>query len=241
MSLDDIFDMSTNNLNVELSLSTDDINIDGLDIDMSWIDEQEKLQNIETKYSKESMKSIEVFFIYINQNKYIDRVISEKYQCDQFSDANMGGSRLSKEIILQIIQSKKRKTPFSKYRFQEALLFHADIEAEDVQAFSKISDNDVINNYNQRFFKALSLMDDVYLPESVFVFHGINSLFFMYQEIPVRGSHKHTLKSILKNRGESGGESGGDGGGGSGNGIRKSKKVHIDNMQNIRKTSKHRE
>ena len=41
------------------------------DLDISWIEEQEKLQTVDKNYFRESMDSITVKIIYININLYI--------------------------------------------------------------------------------------------------------------------------------------------------------------------------
>jgi hypothetical protein len=45
------------------------------DLDISWIKEQEKLQQINENYFKEPMETIDMFFIYINTNDYIEKIV----------------------------------------------------------------------------------------------------------------------------------------------------------------------
>jgi hypothetical protein len=100
------------------------------DLDMSWIKEEERLQNIQTNYSREPMESIRTYFIYINKNQYIDKILCE-YQ-------ELGvGSQINKETVLKIIQTKKISTPFSKYKLSDILLYNIDLEPEHIQQYAK--------------------------------------------------------------------------------------------------------
>ena len=162
------------------------------DIDFSWIKEQEKLQNIQKNYCKEPNIVINLYFIYINKNKYIDNILNEKQKL--FPPIDNKGSYLSKEYLLKIIQSKKKKTPNSKYKFQDILYYNVDLEPEHIQSYSK---NEKVLNVSNSFFKVIPIVDDIHFPDSIFIFHDINSLFFIFQEIEIL-SNRMTLKSILK-------------------------------------------
>jgi hypothetical protein len=173
-----------------------------LDIDTSWIDEQEKLQNINTNYYREPMNSMNIFFLYINQNNYIENIICEKHQLiiseSQLDSSNKNSSFLSKEFVLKLIQTKKKKTPVSKYKFKEILLFNVDLDTEHIQSFSM---NDNYTDSSHPFFKKIPIIDDIFISDSIFIFHSLNSLFFIFQEYPniiSNTQQKHTLKSILK-------------------------------------------
>jgi hypothetical protein len=40
-------------------------------------------------------------------------------------------------------------------------------------------------------------MDDIDINHSIFIFHGINAIYFFFEEVELV-NHRHTLKSILK-------------------------------------------
>jgi hypothetical protein len=84
------------------------------DLDTSWIAEQERLNSINENYVREPMDSINAYFVYINRNQYIEKIISDKLELVLSSDGK--SSCLSNETLLQIIQTRKIKTPFSKYK-----------------------------------------------------------------------------------------------------------------------------
>ena len=160
------------------------------ELDMSWLEEQEKLNNIETIYNREPIKSINLFFIYVNKDKSVDEIIQEKHVLQQ------PGSLLSKEILLQYIQSKKRYTDKTKYKFQDVALFNVDIEPEHVQAYST---TDATVENSKQYLKVLPFSADIHVADSIFVFHETASLFFIFQEVVLMNhSIRTTIKSILK-------------------------------------------
>lgn len=169
--------------------------MEGDDLDMSWIEEEERLQNIQTNYSREPMESIKTYFIYINKNQYIDKILCEVQELEINSDST--GSQINKETILKIIQTKKISTPFSKYKLVDILLYNIDLEPEHIQDYSKANIED---NRNKDLLKKIPIFDEVIIAPSIFIFHGINSLYFIFQEVEIEKvkPSRHSLKSILK-------------------------------------------
>ena len=166
---------------------------DDTDLDILWIEEQEKIQNIDKNYFREPMETIDIHIIYINANLYIESITKERHILTKKEKSTV----LEKERILQIIQSKKKTTPFSKYKFMDALLYNVDLEPEQIQNYAFSQDND-----KSPFLQTIKIMEDVIIPQSIFVFHGINSLYFFFKEEPRTDLSKIKSKSILKIDGE---------------------------------------
>jgi hypothetical protein len=162
------------------------------DLDTSWIQEHERLSTINENYLRETMDSINVYYVYINRNQYIEKIISDKLPLSLSEDKTH--SYLSKETLLQIIQSRKIRTSFSKYRLTDVVSYLVDLEPENIQSFSN---NENVEQYTPSFFKIRSFMDDIQFNNSIFIFHGINSIYFLFEEVELL-NHRHTLKSILK-------------------------------------------
>jgi hypothetical protein len=162
---------------------------DDTDLDISWIEEHEKIQNIDKNYFREPMETIDIHIIYINANLYIESIIKERHILTKKEKITV----LEKERILQIIQSKKKTTPFSKYKFMDALLYNVDLEPEQIQNYAFSQDND-----KTPFLQPIKIMEDVIIPQSIFVFHGINSLYFFFKEESRTDLSNIKSKSILK-------------------------------------------
>jgi hypothetical protein len=154
------------------------------DLDTSWIQEEEKLETIEKNYQQEPMENIDIFFLYINADDYIEKIICENHSLSEIV--------LKKEYILHLIQSKKRTLNNHRYKFMDMLLYNIDLRPEHIQTFS----NTEVNEENARsFLKTYPIVDDVTISPSIFIFHNINSLFFLFKENP---NEPMPIKSILK-------------------------------------------
>jgi len=71
------------------------------DLDISWIIEQERLEQINHNCWREELKEIEISTIYINQNKEIEKIEREKMDVS-------GIKIVTKEKLIQMTQSKKK-------------------------------------------------------------------------------------------------------------------------------------
>lgn len=164
--------------------------------DINWIEDQKKLINIENNNTPIPMYFINSYIIYINQNDYIEKINCEQTQLQMNHDQTH--SIFNKNNIIQFINSKKFQTKFTKYKFIDMFLYNIDLNHNDLMPFSKMS---IFNNINKRFFKKKSFMTDIIIPSSLFIFHNINSLYFIFKETPIHKNIKEqnqNLKSILK-------------------------------------------
>jgi len=169
---------------------------DDTDLDISWIEEQEKIQNIDKNYFREPMDAIDIHIIYINANLYIESITKEKHVLTKREKTTV----LEKERVLQIIQSKKKTTPFSKYKFMDALLYNVELEPEQIQNYANTQENTISSTSS--FLKPVKILEDVTISHSIFVFHGINALYFFFKEEPRTDLTNAKSKSILKMEGE---------------------------------------
>jgi hypothetical protein len=97
-------------------------------------------------------------------------------------------------MLLKIIQTKKLRTPVSKYKFTSLFTHVIDIDPDKIQSFSKTNERDIAS---VSFFKEAPITAGVHIPASIFIFHSINTVYFFFQEVLV-AKHNHTIKSILK-------------------------------------------
>jgi hypothetical protein len=192
----DIIDDLYNNIEIE-EKNRNDLDYEpekewNKDLDISWINEHERLSAIHQNYNREIMESIHLYFIYINHNLYIEKIIHDKQPLCLSEDKTY--SYLSKEILLQIIQSRKIKTPFSKYKLTDVLSYLVNLEPEHIQYYSK---NENFEEHGTNFFNVLNVINDIQIQPSIFIFHEMNAIYFLFQEVESI-NHRHTLKSILK-------------------------------------------
>lgn len=157
------------------------------DLDMSWIHETKKLQEINHNYFKEPISEIEIFFIYINPNDYIDKISSEIYELT----ISNNDSILQNECFIQLID-KHKFINTTKYKLLDVLLYNVDLSPDNIQFYSQ---NENLIESSSKFLQPLSILHDFVIPPSIFIFHKINSIFVIFKELqPIILETKPILK-----------------------------------------------
>lgn len=153
-------------------------------MDTDWIHHEQRLSIIEQKCFPEPLPYITLTFMYINKHAEVVETSSEKLVVD------VGGGLLSKELLISIIHSHKKNTPHTHYILKDTLLFHIPIQPEILPSFLDETFN------TSTFAKTFPIIDDIVLPPSIFIFHPVNTLFFIYCEQDTLAEKQ--LKSAIK-------------------------------------------
>jgi hypothetical protein len=155
------------------------------DLDISWIDKHSKLHNIDKNYCREPMDAISMHCIFISAQNVIEKISSDKM--------DICNNRIPKEKILKIIQDNKSMHGGggAKYRLLDIVVYNVDLEAQYIQEFVQ---NDGMDT--GRFCKICPIVDDIVIMPSIFIFHSLNAIYFMFQEIEV--VLNPLIKPILK-------------------------------------------
>ena len=159
-----------------------------------WLDDEQRILNIQQNPVREPMKSIRGVFIFINQHHYIDKIVVEDIV--SFGEHN-NEFRIPFSQVLRLVQSKRYVTSNTKYIFREVCLFNVDLEAEHVQGFVNDGDGDGDGD-SGRFFRVLPATEDIVIPPSIFIFHSVNTLYFYFQEVLLKraGEPRSILKTV---------------------------------------------
>jgi hypothetical protein len=160
---------------------------------MSWILEQERILQIQQNYSREPMENIVCCFLYVNENNSLEKITYDTLPLQSYlnKENEKLGHILPKELVLQLIQNKRIYTPTSKYIFKNSWLYLVDLEPENIQDYSK---NENFHQLSSGFMRVFHTIQDFYIPSSIFIFHSLNMLYFLFEEVSV----KHSPKPILK-------------------------------------------
>ena len=149
-------------------------------MDTSWLNEYESISNIERNYCREEMSEIDVFFVY-STGSLIEHIINDKIE--------LVDMKIGREQLLQMIQNKKGRDSQGrdsrKYQLMDILVYNVDLEPENIQKYAKSGSGS--------FLKVLPIVDEIVLLPSIFIFHSLNAIYFMFKEV-----EKKPLKPILK-------------------------------------------
>lgn len=180
------------------------MNIDPEILDDSWI---YKFKNEESDYNdfyKEKPTNVKLYFMYINREKIIDIIKTEQFLLND-------KAKIEKEYLISII--KKYQVCYNtNYKLLSLLKFNIDINPDDVISNTYTNTEDMNTNY----MNTEHYIDDIHFKDTVYIFHDINSLFFIFYErndnntlinhkptnttkkIVFNAKHRKTLKKGLK-------------------------------------------
>ena len=158
-------------------MNTLEYNLDD-DLDTSWIDDLDKLNNIHHSYFREPMKNIDFFILLVDSN---DSILKIKKENHRFSTIDKNCT-FTNSFLIQFIE--RIKNTYSKgkirYKLQDVLLYNIDIEPEHIQPYVS---NENLLELGGKKLQSLSIIQDVVVTPSIFIFHKINSLFFIFKQV----------------------------------------------------------
>lgn len=149
---------------------------------MEWIDKDEKILNDE-EHEKICMDKIECFFVFIDMDHNIVKV--NKICVDLEVNAKENYSILRKDDLLKLIQTQKNNFDNSSFIYKYATSYLFEYDHNDVIDCMQNSDD------FEAEMKSIPLMDDIFIGPSIFIFHDINCLYFIFEQ-------EKNLKPILK-------------------------------------------
>lgn len=158
---------------------------------MSWILEEEKLLKTEQNHPREHMDTISVYSLYLNCDSSIEKVVTDMVTLDWNTEKTC--KCISKERVLQLIQEKKKQQPsYIHYIYKESFMYLVNLEPEHIQSF-------VQNGTEDSFLVKLPIVNDILVPPSIFIFHSMNAVYFIFQEIRsiLRKGGSITRKRVL--------------------------------------------
>lgn len=145
------------------------------DLDTSWIQEFDKIENEYKNYYCEPLEFINLNCIYLNKENEITYIHEEKVI---FKTSGY----LSREEVLGLI---KRRSFFHnvKHSLLSILVFNINIEPENLKTFLRMDKNKNRNNQiGSPFLKSIKNIDSITFDKSISLFHDINNLFFIFYE-----------------------------------------------------------
>jgi hypothetical protein len=150
-------------------------------IDLSWTNEYNRTINSEDHPLREPLDSIEIQYIYVSKKNKIIEKQTEKYIFENHDSNQTPNNSLyrtiSTEQILQLIQTKKTQNEI-RYKMTNAVLYLIDLEPNDIIYFAKMD-----QPTTKSFFQEVSILKPISLPPSIFIFHSINRLYFIFREM----------------------------------------------------------
>ena len=162
-------------------------------MDFSWIIEEERLENIQENCNREKIERIELTSIYINKDNEIETVERETMNVSTIPV-------LTREILTEWIQQRKKFTPTSEFQIKDILWFHVPIEPDNIPEIKPDA-----TTFFHHFSLKKSDKDRIEIPEipinpAIFIFHSIATLYFCFYEIAFETKSKINTISLPKKK-----------------------------------------
>lgn len=144
-------------------------------MDTAWIDTQQQL--ITKDPEKTPLQNIAFWCVYVDKNNELQEIKKQNLNIPD-------NKHISKEVLLQTIHHHKKHTKHTHSILKDLFLFHIPNDTYEVEKFME-------NTEIHSFVTSFPVVNDIFIPDSLPIFHSYNTLFAIYVEKP-------TLKSILK-------------------------------------------
>jgi len=168
-------------------------------LDMNWIDQEEKKISMNYGFIREPMKNIRIHFVYIHNNA-VNKVNTEEFVLIDNNDVteNINTPQIiTNSSIIQLIESHKNMNN-EKYKLNDILLFNVTLESDEIQKY--ILGEEM---YNSKFLKSISVVQDIVIEPSIFIFHNTNAIYMIFKEVEktrwLKTAITNKLRPILKN------------------------------------------
>ena len=154
------------------------------DLDLSWIQDFEKIDNEYKIYYTEEISFIRIHSIYLNLNNEIDKMREEKVLLKT-------PGILLKEELLSIIKHNSFSNQI-KYSLLSILKFNINLEPIHLKTFLRNKSDSIGNT----FLQSIKHIDSIKFDKTISMFHDINEIFIIfYPKI-----RKNTTDQIDANR-----------------------------------------
>lgn len=160
------------------------------ELNMSWEDEFIRSTDCEITYSPEPMDKIRIQLLYVNTENQIHHSEIQSHPLTIISD--LSGSEFSDSAIMRIIMSN-RNFQNKRYKCESISQYCLSIEP------TKLFDNPHVCIDHKPYFKTIDLPRTIHIPPSLFIFHSINSIWFLFRELELIKPTIQPIVSIIKN------------------------------------------
>ena len=160
------------------------------DLDLSWIQDFEKIDNEYKNYYTEEISFIRIHSIYLNLNNEIDKMREEKVLLKT-------PGILLKEELLSIIKHNSFLNEM-KYSLLSILKFNINLEPIHLKTFLR-NKNDSIGN---TFLQSIKNIDSIKFDKTISMFHDINEILIIFypkisKNTPEQKDHNRTKKIFI--------------------------------------------
>jgi hypothetical protein len=140
------------------------------DLDSTWIQEFENLDNDYKNYYTEELSFLRIHSIYVNRLNDIEKIREEKFLLKE-------PGIIHRDEVLSIIKHNSFSNE-TKYSLLSILKFNINVEPEFLKTFLKSKDK----NIGSSFLQSVKNIDSIRFEKSITMFHDINDLIIIFHQ-----------------------------------------------------------
>jgi hypothetical protein len=158
-----------------------------IDLDTSWLKEEELLENISTQHEREPLTNIRLHTIFIRETSNVPTIENVTTEIITLEPSHKKGQTiLPKEQLLKMIQTKRT----DQYKLMDILVYHVAMDHDNIHTIANLE-----TPQNNTFLKTLPIIDDIIFDDTLFIFHKLTTIYLFLRSNP---DEERPLKSILK-------------------------------------------
>jgi hypothetical protein len=139
-----------------------------------------ELLKLQKKLESEAVKTIQCVFV------YLDSPQKDKDGNDEFSIVSTKtemisilNNELSKDLIFDLV-AKYKCLADKKYIYHDSFCFLMDLDSESILEY--LEDNEEFYDITTDFLHPVSLVESIFVPDSIKIFHDLNQLYFVFSQ-----------------------------------------------------------
>ena len=156
------------------------------DLDSTWIQEFENLDNDYKNYYKEEISFLRIHSVYIDKQNNIEKVKEEKIFLKEHGI-------IQKEELLSIIKHNSFLNE-NKYSLLHILKINIDVEPEFLKTFLNSKDK----NIGSSFLNSVTNIDSIRFEKSIAMFHDLNEIIIIFHKRTYNDPNHRTKKIFLR-------------------------------------------
>ena len=170
-------------------------------LDLSWTKEYIRSINSQTLLEREPMEFIQLTFLYIDAHSTIDRIEKEEYKL--VFDPSSNGCWLLEDTVLRIIQTRKLDASTGhRYKLDDILSYIVTVDPMHLTEYG--SEKGIAKNLDgsggiriHEELKTISIPGAIHIPSSFFIFHRINTIYFIFRQLVRVPNDVHKTAAIV--------------------------------------------
>ena len=153
------------------------------EMDIGWIAEFEKDEEIYKDFYKDKLETVKVFYLYVDSKNSIFHIKKEILTLEN--------SKITKDTLITLL---KENMTYNKYKYKpiSILKWNINMEPEDVSSYLR-------NNSKYNFLNVEDKIDTITFDDSINLFHSVNSLYIVFHESSKSFNNK-TKKIYIKQK-----------------------------------------